>query len=563
MPRRFALAAIAVLLCTQVAVSFWGIDDVWLAGHSSWNSAAYQQSARNTLRFGNLYPARYHYATTPPDKLYTHGPLALHLHTTFAHWALGEDAEWITRLMPALHGVFAACMLAFLLWRWTDPVTAVVGLAIFVALPINIIYANMSNHALGAIAWGLLMFHGLFLWLQEDDRRGIWLALIGFWMMSAWNWTAYYVAAVVGLVWFMRIFFGPRSAETRGFRASLLPWIAYCAVVVTAFASHFLLVAWSLGGLDELRGTFEERQKIDEKMWERVVEQVPPLMYSEWLMAIGALWIVWLLVRLARGRGRWIDLCACAFLSAGALHFFVFRNSSVVHEYWTWEATVFAAIAGADMTRRLTDPVFRFMRRRWPSPQASYLLQAGAMLALLYPFFAHSLEVSPPGKHFGGSMWFFAPHRGHVQRYDADRLSATFAKLVHDRTTRQTGVLLRTKLNRRFRFFITLDRELHFQGLGEPPTPQGKITEWVRIGDLRRTSRASLKPFIQKYAYLEAYPFFMLDYRKPRGPIEILREHVPEQSLWSKYIHHSFEPPITLVLDAKATAELDQQLRKQ
>lgn len=559
---RIALAAIAILVALQIAVSFWGIDDVWLSGHSSWNSAAYQQSARNTLRFGNLYPARYHYATTPPDKLYTHGPLALHVHTTAAHAIFGDDAEWVTRLTPALHGIFAALMLAFLLWRWTDPATAVVGLAIFVTLPINVIYANMSNHALGAIAWALVMFHGLFLWLKEGRRLGIWVTLVAFWLTSAWNWTAYYIAAVVGFCWFIHLLWGQRSIETRTLRASWLPWLSYCAVVLFAFASHFLLVAWSLGGLEELQGTFEERQKIDESMWDRVVEQVPPLMYSEWLMAIGVLWLLWLAIRLVRGRAHWIDLVAVSFLVAGALHFFVFRNSSVVHEYWTWEATVFAAIAGADMTGRLLRPLLSFLQRRWPSAYAQFVLKTSLSLVLLVPYFAHSAEVSPAGKHFGGSMWFFAPHRGYVQRYKSDRLSASFAKLVHDRTTRATGVVLRTKMSRRFRFFITLDRELQFQSLANPPEPRGEIKEWVRIGDLRKTSKTALQPYIRKYAYLEAYPYFLLDYRKPEGPIEIMKAETPEQSMWSKYIHHSFEPPIEWQLDRKASQALQTKLRK-
>ncbi len=562
MPHRLALAAIATLLTAQVAISFWGIDDVWLSGHSSWNSAAYQQSARNAIRFGNLYPARYHYATTEPDKLYTHGPLALHAHTTFAHWVFGEDAEWATRLTPALHGIFAACMLAFLLWRWTDPLTAVMGLSIFVTLPINVIYANMSNHALGAIAWGLVMFHGLFLWLKERRRRGIFIALAGFWMTSAWNWTAYYIAAVVGAAWFAYLLFGRRSVETRNFRASILPWLSYCAVVLLAFASHFLLVAWSLGGLDELKGTFKERQEIDERMWDRVVEQVPPLMFSEWLMAAGGLWLAWLAVRLLRRKGRWIDLVAVSFLVAGVLHFFVFRNSSVVHEYWTWEATVFAAIAGADLTKRLTDPLARWAKHFWPVSRTIAVTQAAAMLLMLSPYFLHSLEVSTAGKHYGGSMWFFAPHRGYVQRYKSDRLSATFAKLVHDRTTRNTGVVLRSKMSRRFRFFITLDRELKFESLGEAPSPEGKIREWVRIGDLRKTSRRQLEPYIKKYAYLEVEPYFLLDYRKPGGPIEVMKIETPEQSLWSKYIHHSFEPPLKLAVDREASAKLEQELRK-
>ena len=92
--------AFAVVLALQVFLAVWGVADQWTRGHNGWNGSAYHNAARNTLRWDVLFPLQYETANVPPKKeqLYTHAPLALHLHNV-ASVKLFGDRELSIRLV--------------------------------------------------------------------------------------------------------------------------------------------------------------------------------------------------------------------------------------------------------------------------------------------------------------------------------------------------------------------------------------------------------------------------------------------------------------------------------
>ncbi|MEO1272147.1 MAG: hypothetical protein AAFX99_28970, partial [Myxococcota bacterium] len=59
LPRGVTLGGLVLLLLLQSAFAFHGLANYWQWGHNGYNSAAYQQAARNTLRSGLLFPAQY------------------------------------------------------------------------------------------------------------------------------------------------------------------------------------------------------------------------------------------------------------------------------------------------------------------------------------------------------------------------------------------------------------------------------------------------------------------------------------------------------------------------
>ena len=63
-------------------------------------------AARNTLRWDVLFPLQYETANVPPKKeqLYTHAPLALHLHNVVSVRLLG-DREVSIRIVAAFWSV--------------------------------------------------------------------------------------------------------------------------------------------------------------------------------------------------------------------------------------------------------------------------------------------------------------------------------------------------------------------------------------------------------------------------------------------------------------------------
>ncbi|MBW2737034.1 MAG: glycosyltransferase family 39 protein, partial [Deltaproteobacteria bacterium] len=197
----FVWLAFALLLLAQLAVGLLGIANYWQWGHNGYNGAAYHVAARNTLRWGELFPVQYKtgYDKPAPSDVYTHAPLGLHLSTVASVVVFGDD-EAAVRVVPVLNGVLALLALLLLVRRrWGDAHALVAG-TIYVLLPINHIFANMVNHSTGMIAWCLAALYCYLEWLDAGEfgwSRKRWGWLIGlfaaFFMALNWDWPAYYV----------------------------------------------------------------------------------------------------------------------------------------------------------------------------------------------------------------------------------------------------------------------------------------------------------------------------------------------------------------------------------
>ncbi|MBW2402840.1 MAG: glycosyltransferase family 39 protein, partial [Deltaproteobacteria bacterium] len=258
-PVRYAFAAVLAL---QVFLAVWGVADQWTRGHNGWNGSAYHNAARNTLRWDVLFPLQYETANVPPKKeqLYTHAPLALHLHNVAAVKLFG-DREVSIRLVAGFWSVAALCMLFAVVRRLWDDAHALAASAIYVALPINAIYTNMANHSAGFIFWSLL---ALYLYIRATRappwRRldfAIFLATFG--IASSWDWPAYYVAACIALHWAWTLI-RPRSSEAASGPPAQLA--VFCAWVVLLFVGHFVLVEAVAGNLGELTEAFNTRRAL-------------------------------------------------------------------------------------------------------------------------------------------------------------------------------------------------------------------------------------------------------------------------------------------------------------
>ena len=202
--RRPVRAAFAIVLAFQVFLSVWGVADQWTRGHNGWNGAAYHNAARNTLRWKVLFPLQYETANVPPrkDQVYTHAPLALHLHNVLAVKLFG-DRELSIRLVAGFWSTAALVMLFAVVRRLWDDAHALVASAIYVVLPINAIYTNMANHSAGFIFWALLALYLYASAPHSEPWRASRLVAFSFALaMSAlWDWPAYYVATCIAIDW--------------------------------------------------------------------------------------------------------------------------------------------------------------------------------------------------------------------------------------------------------------------------------------------------------------------------------------------------------------------------
>ena len=533
--RRPVRVAFAIVLALQVFLAVWGIADQWTRGHNGWNGAAYQNAARNTLRWDVLFPLQYETANTPPKKeqLYTHAPLALHVHNV-ASMALFGDREVSIRLVAAFWNVAALCMLFAVVRRLWDDGHALVACAVYVALPINAIYTNMASHSAGFIFWSLLTS---LLYLRAP-RGSPWptgaflLFLAAFTISATWDWPAYYVAACIALHWAWTL----RRSEAAGTLGQLA---VFCSWVGLLFAGHFMLVEVLTGNLDELTGTFNARRALSWARFRTHLLVVPELMFTAPVLALCAIWLGALAARTAKGLGRGRDLVPFAFLAAGLIHYWTFRWSAIVHSYWAWPMLPAVAIIVA---------VSMFAAGRWLRARVG-VAASFSVLLLLVPLGIRVAQIVPEGRYVGGSMWFFTPVRGAMDTYDSGRPELRLARRIKAWTDRETGVQLHTSLKPRRlepRFDITLDRVTHrWVQNPRPEIPNDKgVSGWVFVSALDAFPEEARAAFAARYPYRQYGDYFMLDLRREETSVEAwgLTPVAPGLRWW--LFHSAFEPPV-------------------
>jgi len=537
--RRLVRIAFAMVLAAQVFLAAWGVADQWTRGHNGWNGAAYHNAARNTLRWRVLFPLQYDTANVPPskDKVYTHHPLALHLNNVVAVRLFG-DRELSIRLVAGFWSVATLCMLFAVVRRLWDDAHALAASAIYVALPINAIYTNMANNSAGFLFWGLLT---LFLYIRPS-RAPPWrplpfaIFLASFAMAATWDWPAYYIAFCIAVHWAWSLYVRRGASLPRGSATQLA---AFCLWVLALFVGHFVLVQALTGNLDELRGTFNARRALSLTRFRTHLVVVPELMFTAPILGLCLAWLGAWGGRVARGTAKGRDLVPVAFLLAAAIHYWTFRWSAIVHSYWAWPMLPAVAIA-------VTTSLFEM--GRWLRARAGRLAGLGVVL-LLVPLAVRDVELIPTGRYVGGSMWFFTPVRGSMDRYDSGRPELRFARRVKAWTDRNTGVQLHTSLKPlrlEPRFDITLDRVTHRWSRNprrEIPNEQG-VSGWVFVAAVEAFSEDERAAFASRHPYRQYGDYFMLDLRRDVRDIEAWGLTPVQPSLRWRLLHSAFEPPM-------------------
>jgi 4-amino-4-deoxy-L-arabinose transferase-like glycosyltransferase len=537
--RRLVRVAFVLILSVQIFLALWGVADQWTRGHNGWNGAAYHNAARNTVRWHVLFPLQYETANVPPKKeeLYTHAPLALHLHDVLSYELFG-DREASIRLVAGFWSVAALCMLFFVVKRLWDDEHALTAAAIYVALPINAIYTNMANHSAGFIFWGLLTLY-LYVRASRDPPwawgRFAWF-LFCFAMTAGWDWPAYYLASCIAVHWATVSW--RHRADPAG-KVSLVQLGVLCAWVLALFAAHFVLVELLTSNLDELTGTFNARRALSWTRFRTHLLVVPELMFTMPVLGLCAAWMVAWVLRLRSGHARPRDLVPIAFLVAGLVHYWTFRWSAVVHSYWAWPTLPAAAI----MTASTLWAMGRWIRTR------AGLIPSMAVALLLVPLGIRDARIVPQGRYVGGSMWFFTPVRGAMDTYDSGRPELRLAERVKAWTDRSTGVELHTSLKARRlepRFDITLDRVTYRWS----PNPRAQIpneqgaTGWVFVAAVDAFSEEERALFASRHPYRQFGDYFMLDLRRHGQEVEVwgLTTLAFSPRWW--LFHSAFEPPV-------------------
>jgi hypothetical protein len=556
--RPLFLALAAAILTCQLLLGLWGADDALTRGHNGFNSAAYLQAARNSLRWQELLPHQDYTGAHPPpvSHAYTHAPLAAHLHNVAAVWLFGDHTLSV-RGVAALHAWLVTCALLVVVSAHWSLAHGVLAAAFYTIAPINAIYLNMVNHSAGFQFWSIAMLH-CYLRVRQRQRWPWFVGLLlSAWFACSWDWPAYYVAFCLALHWLGCWLDARRRAQSELASPRLLAyWAAFCAWILLNFAAFLAVLHWAAEGSGDLFQTLGARQNAHIDFW-RSARIVPSLLFTLPVLAVCAGWLGELAFRCGHGRARARDLLPCAFAAAGGVHYFLFRDSATVHEYWLWPALPFVAFALADFVVRGSARWRAMARTRG---RYDWALRAAVLALLALPpvsLLARSAELVPRGRQVGGSLWFVANTRGPTpSTYDSGRAELRFADRVRAWTDRETGVLIDDALDLfrlEPRFDITLDREVRRVKAGAiTPAPAQGIRGWVYIGTTATQSTDAVLARAGEHPVTFYDHYFMIDLRRRERSVGLYRLARAESSLGYRLLQSSFEPHLREVRDREA-----------
>ncbi len=327
------VTGLAVLVVT--AASLHGIADVWLWGHNGFNGAAFFNAAKNSLRFGVVGQALYHFDTKPPHptSLYTNHPLLVHFHLIAMQWLFGAK-EWAGRAVPAFYSVLDVVVLAWVTRRhWSREVSAI-AVVVYALTPLNLIFANMIDHEQASIVFLLIGLDGVVTWLTTGRRGAVAQACVAFAVAAQWDWPAYPIGFFVWCVVLVR-------ARNRGAMPFAVP---FAATMLASFAAFFGWIWWMRGSLSNMKAALAMRtgavDGLAARLWERSLDLYGPI-----LLTLLAGWLVWT----ARRKREPRDVIVFAFLLGQVFHTLVFKQAGYIHAYWTWHANPGLAIAVGEL----------------------------------------------------------------------------------------------------------------------------------------------------------------------------------------------------------------------
>lgn len=557
----------------QIFICFQGIGDLWTRGHNGWNGSAYHQAARNTIRWGDLFPVQYYTGRTPPtpEDYYTHHPLAMHLHNVASVFLFGDD-EAAIRFVPALHGVLVVVTLMLVVRRfWGDKVALLAG-AVYTLMPINAIYANMANHSSGFILWSLIAFYCYFRFLEEKDKHPTiidskwkkWFILLlgSTFMATLWDWPAYYVAFFIFIHLMIQGFSQwIRNRKIWGLDVKLA--FVYGLAVISFFLGHILLVLSVVGHLRELSGIIASRMSVS---WDRflyTLKIVPPLMMTLPVLILSAMGIGLIIYRIIIHKFESKDIIPLSYGLGGIIHFFVFKWSTIVHEYWLWTTLPFVAIVCAKTILE----IFDFIKDKVQAISFGWIKRLGldsltpwVVFTAFIPLVIADLDLVPRGRMVGGSMWFTEPTRPNgVDPYYSGRIELLFAKQVRLLTDRKTGVLYHESIDATVpepRFDITLDREIVRVKTTNPDDIRGLerpgINGWVFIADARAIPLDTRIKLARVHPYLEFNQYVMVDLRWDKQDIKIFKLEPRNKTIFWWFWYSAFEPSYEIERDHDA-----------
>lgn len=504
----FFILTATIILVYQLALCLFQIANYWQWGHNGYNGAAYQVAARNTIRHRIIWPAQYHTAPTKPrpDEYYTHAPLGLHLATTASLYIFGNN-ELSVRTVPALFSLLSAIMLLILTLKFFSAAESLIATFIYVFLPINSIYCNMTNHCTGCIFFALVMFYGYLNWIQSGKNRHLIICGAGAIGATLFDWPGYTLSVCLAIYSLYRSVRTNQNKKNIIFITRQLYFsIGLMVFALISFAGYMKLISIATGLNDVVSSITARSQtanliQVLKNLYGTAITTMFPL-----VIRVSAL--MWILITFAKhvaGRFAPRDIVAVSFFIAGIVHFVLFPNASAIHYYWNWQFNPFVSIACAQLLCWTAS----FLGENTPvKPNFKLYLKPAYWLILLslftFSFVPQAFATFREGRKVAGSF--------DIPQYKREYKKILFAVVVNRATSPQTGVAIHTGLKHRIEFESYLDRawsDINDLQIEHPEKYLDPNRKWVLIGDKNNINQKILITFMKHHPYIQVGNFFL------------------------------------------------------
>jgi hypothetical protein len=339
--RRLGVALVVLALVVYWAGASYGIKSPFYYGHYGYHGGSYATWARGTLRHHTIYPVNEPgFATPQPGTYYIHHPVLTHQLVTLTFALFGQH-EWSVRLGAILPSLASLLLAAAIAWRASGPLVGGAAALTFALVPINIWYEAHIDQGFPSIAFLLAFFWFYLAWLRTGSWRTGGAALVCQAMAGNFEWSPYFACLPI----FGHVAWTGWRRRGRYLTFALLHPLA--AIVPLAF--HFWLVSRAKL-LDDLMAAFRTRTaEITYAAFQARMREYADTLFGRALLAVMLGWLLLVIVRFLRGRGRSVDLVGFTFAFTVVVYMHVFKNAVVTHAYRQLYGNVWAAMAVAGL----------------------------------------------------------------------------------------------------------------------------------------------------------------------------------------------------------------------
>ena len=499
----------------------------FLRGHHGYHGAIYMLRAACALRFHRLIPVNWAGSDPPPpNAAYLHVPIG-YAHALDLPLFLFGKHEWVARATAAAGGAVLLVVLYRFVRRHWSPEAGLLAVAAFVGLPFVTEYSVLVDPMFPAMALSLVIADRWLRHLDSPARRHVLVAATACAASALLMWDVLFQAA------FHSIEAIARARKTRWRRD--LAWVvatgAGCAVPLlfhAALIEHANL--WrDVGESMRLRTSAGDTGNI----W-RWME----LLLGSPAIVVGAMWLLWFIYRISRGRARPSDRAVLFPLATKTAYILLFRANVSVHEYRIDWYALYVVLALADLATDLAT----LIRARFSSRNTATALIGLAVLGWF------SLETPLAVRRLLDSRVHMGTD-GHAD-WDVEYPKQLFAMEVERRTRPDDFVFVHRNLRARMEFFYYVDRpNIEIPSLVEPATLSALSSDTrpsvllLDAAQITEEERPAMLKLLRDHPATLIDHFLFVDLRQSGSNLRALRlEPRPASRAYRFFVSHVYPP---------------------